>query len=159
MPSLMPGMPGTKEAYGICVVGPDGLVRIPPRAFVRYEWHEDDLAVAVTTHRGEPGFALLNKARAEASVFRKYIDQLDRPDAVRGFNGKAYALLRVGPGTVRLAPALLEAFHLHAGDRLLAVKSTTIALSFTPADIWKAKFRRRGLEQAVANMDRLEVFD
>jgi len=159
MPSLMPGMPGTKEAYGICVVGPDGLVRIPPKAFAHYGFRAAELAVAVTTHRGEPGFALLNKARAEASVFRKYIEQLDRPDAVHGFNDKAYALLLVGRETIRLAPALLEAFHLHAGDRLLAVKSTTIALSFTPADIWKAKFRRRGLEQAVANMDRLEVFD
>ena len=47
---------------------------------------------------------------------------------MRGFNGKAYVLLRVGPGTVRLAPALLEAFHLHAGDRLLIADPATADL-------------------------------
>lgn len=158
MPNLAPGMPGTKEAYGISVVGPDGTVRIPPKAFARYEWREGDFAVAVTTHRGEAGFALLNRPRAEATVFRKYVEQLETPDAVRWFREKAYALVRVGPGTVRLAPDLLDAFHLEIGDRLMSVKSTTVALSFTPAEIWKAKFLRRGLAETAANVDKLDVF-
>lgn len=158
MPSLDPGRPGTKEAYGLSVIAADGTLRIPPKAFAHYRFRTGDLAVAVTTHRGEAGFALLHKARAEASVFRTAIDQLDRPDAVHVFKGKAYALLPIGPETVRLAPALLEAFHLRPGDRLMSVKSTTIALSFTPVEIWRAKFTRRGLHAAVAAMDRLELF-
>ena len=40
----------------------------------------------------------------------------------------------------------------------MSVKSTTVALSFTPADIWKAKFAKRGLAEAVANMDKLDEF-
>ncbi len=158
MPSLSPGMPGTKEAYGISVVAPDGTVRIPPKAFAHYRFRAGELAVAATTHRGEPGFALLNKARAEATVFSKYISQLNASGEIRRFQDKAYALVCVGDGAIRLAPELLAAFHLKPGDRLMSVKSTTVALSFTPAEIWQEKFRRRGLVAAAANVDRLDVF-
>ncbi|MGD9780721.1 MAG: hypothetical protein AB7V14_01060 [Kiritimatiellia bacterium] len=158
MPSLDPGKPGTKEAFGISVVGLDGTIRIPPRAFAHYRFRAGDWAVAVTTHRGEPGFALLNKKRAEATVFRKFIAQLETPDEVRRFQDKAYALVRVDAGAIRLAPALLAAFRLKPGDRLMSVKSTTVALSFTPAEIWQEKFRKRGLDIAAANVDRLEVY-
>ena len=159
MPSLMPGIPGTKEAYGISVIGPDGFIRIPPKAFARYEWEAGDFAIATTTHRGEGGFALLNKSRAEATVFRKYMVSIRRPDVAHWFQGKAYAQVRIGRETLRLAPGLLDAFHLKPGDRLMSVKSTTVALSFTPAEIWKAKFTQRGLLEAVANMDELPTFE
>ena len=158
MPSLEPGKPGTKEAYGISVVVPDGSIRIPPKAFARYELNERDFVVATTTHRGEAGFALLNKPRAEATVFRKYICQIKKPDVAYWFQGKAYALTRVSRGTIRLVPELLEAFHLKTDDRLMSVKSTTVALSFTPVEIWKAKFSKRDMTEAVANMDKLDVF-
>ena len=158
MPSLSPGMPGTKEAYGISVVAPDGTVRIPPQAFAHYRFRAGELAVAVTTHRGEPGFALLNKARAESTVFGKIIARLDASGEIRRFQDKAYALVRVDDGAIRLAPERLAAFHLKPGDRLMSVKSTTVALSFTPARIWQEKFRRRGLAEAAANVDRLEVY-
>ena len=158
MPGLSPGMPGTKEAYGISVVAPNGTVRIPPKAFDHYRFRAGELAVAVTTHRGEPGFALLNKARAEATVFGKIIAQLDASGEIRRFQDKAYALVCVGDGAIRLAPELLAAFHLKPGDRLMSVKSTTVALSFTPAEIWQDKFRRRGLVAAAANVDRLAVY-
>ena len=158
MPGLSPGMPGTKEAYGISVVAPDGTVRIPPKAFAHYRFRAGELAVAATTHRGEPGFALLNKARAEATVFSKYISQLNASGEIRRFQDKAYALVRVGDGAIRLAPERLAAFHLKPDDRLMSVKSTTVALSFTPAEIWQEKFRRRGLAEAAANVDRLAVY-
>jgi hypothetical protein len=158
MPSLEPGKPGAKEAYGISIVGRDGSIRIPPMAFARYELNAGDLAVVVTTHRGEGGFALLNKTRAEATVFGKYIRQLEKPDVACWFQGKAYALTRVDLGTIRLAPELLEAYQLKTGNQLMVVKSTTVAMSFTPAAIWKEKLSIRGLTEAVANIDKLELF-
>ncbi len=158
MPSLDPGKPGTKETYGISVVALDGTLRIPPKAVAHYQFRAGDLAVAVTMHRDETGFALLNKARAEATVFRKCVAQLETPDEIRQFQDKAYALVRVGAGAIRLAPEPLAAFHLKPGDRLMSVKSTTVALSFTPVDILKAKFLQRGLTHAVANMDKLDIF-
>ena len=158
MPSLMPGTPGTKEAYGLSFVGQDGTVRIPPKAFAKYEWKAGDFAIAVTTHRGEAGFALLNKSKAETTVFRKYVDQIREPNVAHWFQDKAYALIHIGRERIRLAPAMLDAFHLKPGDCLMSVKSTTVALSFTPADVWKEKFIRRGRIEAAGNIDRLEVF-
>ena len=158
MPNLDPGRPGTKEAFGITVVAPDGVVRIPPKAFAHYEFRAGELAVAATTHRGEPGFALLNKSRAETTVFRNIIDQLPQPDDVQRFNGKAYSLVRLGPDCLHLSPCLLDAFLLHPGDRLMSVKSTTVALSFSPAEIWAEKFRKRNRLLAAANVAKLDVF-
>lgn len=158
MPSLEPGKPGTKEAYGISVVEKDGSIRIPPKAFARYEWKVGDFAIATTTHRGEAGFALLNKAKAETTVFKKHLDQIREPNAAYWFQDKAYAIIRIDRETFCLAPALLDAFHLKPGDRLMSVKSTTIALSFTPVEIWKTKFVQRGLTMAAANIDKLEIF-
>lgn len=158
MPSLMPGTPGAKEVYGISIVREDLSFNIPPKAFTRYELKKGDLALLVTTHRGEGGVALLNKARAEAAVFKKFLSQMDTPDTVYWFQNKAYALTTVGDGRIYLTPTMLDAFHLKTGDRLMVVKSTTVAMSFTPVEIWKEKFFRHGLHEAIENISKLEVF-
>ena len=36
MPSLSPGTPGTKEAYGISIIRDDISITIPPKAFKHY---------------------------------------------------------------------------------------------------------------------------
>ena len=48
-----------------------------------------------------------------------------------------------------------ERIDLKKGDSLMAVKSTTIAISFTPVDIWKEKFESRGLFEAIENIKKL----
>ncbi len=158
MPSLMPGTPGTKEAYGISVIRRDLSIKIPPRAFERYDLINGGLVVLTTTHRDEGGFALLNKERAEATVFEKYINQMHEIDTVYWFNDKAYALTVVKNGTIRLTLELMQAFHLGESDRLLVVKSTTVAMSYTPIAIWKEKFAKRGMFEAIENMSKLDEF-
>ena len=158
MPSLMPGTPGTKEAYAISIIREDLSIKIPPRAFERYDLTNDSLVVLVTTHRGESGFALLNKERAEATIFKKYIDQMDETDEVYRFNDKAYALTAISEGKICLTSELMQAFLLEKGDRLMVVKSTTVAMSYTPIAIWKKKFAMREMFEAIENMSKLDVF-
>ena len=158
MPSLTPGTPGTKEAYGISVIREDESIKIPPKAFERYELTNGSLVVLITTHRGEAGLALLNKGRAEATVFEKYISRMHEIDTVYWFNDKAYALTVIKNGTIRLTPELMQAFHLVVGDRLMVVKSTTVAMSYTPIAIWKEKFAQRGMFEAIENMSKLDEF-
>ena len=43
MPSLTPGMPGTKEVYGISIIKDDLSITIPPKAFKRYELFNNDI--------------------------------------------------------------------------------------------------------------------
>jgi hypothetical protein len=116
------------------------------------------LVVLTTTHRGEGGFALLNKERAEATVFERYINQMHEIDAVYRFNDKVYALTVINNGKICLTFELVQAFHLGESDRLVVVKSTTVAMSYTPIAIWKEKFARRGMFQAIENMGKLTEF-
>ncbi|HOX84773.1 MAG TPA: hypothetical protein PKW76_07445 [bacterium] len=157
MPSLMPGKAGTKEAYAIAVIGKDLRIAVPPGAMLHYRLQPDAAVLLMTTHRGEGGFALLPQARAAATVFAKYIDRIAAPEVVHRFQDKAYALTKLQGGRICLTGAMLQAFHLGVGARLLVVKSTTVALSYTPVEIWRAKFAQRGLHEAIENMAKLEV--
>jgi hypothetical protein len=158
MPSLMPGIPGTKEAYGISIVREDLGICIPPKAFKHYELASNTPVVLTTTHRGEGGFALLQKTRAEATVFAKYVNQIDELESIYWFQGKAYVITNLRDRKFCLTPEMLSAFHLTPGTRLMVVKSTTVAMSYTPIEIWKAKFAQRGLMEAIKNMETLEEF-
>ncbi len=158
MPSLMPGMPGTKEAYGISTITQDSLVTIPPKAFEHYAYTPHTPVLLTTTHRGEGGFALIQHTKAETTVFAKFVHQIRERQVVQWFNEKAYVLTDANDGVVRLLPDMLEAFHLALGEQLLVIKCTTVAMSYTPLDIWKAKFAKRGLSEAISNMDTLERF-
>ncbi|MBN1154345.1 hypothetical protein JXB12_05425 [candidate division KSB1 bacterium] len=158
MPSLMPGVPGAKEAYGISVIRDDLRIKIPPKAFERYGLSTEDRVVLTTMHRGESGFALLNESRATETVFKKYIDQIDEFYLIYWFLKKAYVQIPIGDMTIRMTPDILRAFHLKKGDRLLVIKGALIGMSFTLVDIWKTKFAQRGLHEAIANMEKLEIF-
>jgi hypothetical protein len=61
---------------------------------------------------------------------------------------------RLDPGR----PGTKEAYGLSVIGPDGTMKSTTVALSFTPADIGRQKFLPRGLTTAAAHIDRLEVF-
>lgn len=159
MPSLMPGMPGTKEAYAISVIREDGSVTIPPAAAAHYEFYPLSPVILTTTHRGEGGFAALNKQKAEAGVFKKIIETLKDADKVYWHNNKAYALSTVEGDRLILNEEMLQAFHLESGIGLMSVKSTTVALSFTPVEIWKRKFLSRGLNRAVENISKLDIYE
>lgn len=100
----------------------------------------------------------MKKARAEATVFAKYVNRINEPETVYWFQEKAYAVTNLRNGQVCLTPKMLQAFHLTEGARLMVVKSTTVAMSYTPIEIWKAKFAQRGLTEAIQNMETLDEF-
>lgn len=158
MPSLSPGTPGTKEAYGISVIRDDLSVTIPPKAFEHYSLSDNDQVLLATTHIGEGGVALLIKEKAYASVFRNVIDMIRECDTIIIRNKRAYALTHVRNGKFFLTNSLMDAFRLKKGDRLIVIKSTTVAMSYTPVEIWKRKFVQRGLFETVENMKKLEEF-
>jgi hypothetical protein len=78
MPSLSPGTPGTKEAYGICIIRDDLSITIPPKAFKHHGLADSDVVLLTTTHIGEGGIGILNREKAYKSVFKKFIDRIDQ---------------------------------------------------------------------------------
>jgi len=158
MPSLQPGTPGAKEAYGISIIQDDLWFAIPLKAMVRYGIQGEDIVLLVTGHRGEGGFGLIKKDTAIKSVFARFVDKIEGVERVYRFDGKAYALARVDNGIVQLTSEMLQSFYLEPGSRLLVVKSTTVAVSFTPVDIWKQKLAKHGLLEAIENISKLEEY-
>lgn len=158
MPSLHPGMPGTKEAYGLSLIREDRRVILPPKAVAHYGLAEGDQVLLITMHCGEGGFAISRRQRAAQSVFAPFMARLDASDAVAWFNERAYALTAFAAGGIRLTPEMLAAYHVTVGQRLMIVKSTTVVMSCTPVEIWERKFLQRGLTVAVENMKKLDVY-
>lgn len=151
-------MPGTKEAYGISIIREDLRVGIPPRAFERYRLKEDGFVVLITGHRGKSGFGLLNRETIDQTVFAGFVQQIEETETVCWFKEKAYTISKLLGRQLSLRPEFLEAYYLTVGNRLLVIKSTTVTMSFTPVDIWKASLARQGFSEAIKNMDLLEEF-
>ncbi len=158
MPSLSPGTPGAKEAYGISVIKDDLSITIPPKAFKRYGLSDKTVVLLSSTRIGEAGLGILNKEKAYQSVFKKIIDRIASLNTIFVNNKRVFALTQVIDGKIFLTPELLNAYHLKIGDRLVVVKSTTIAMSYSPVEVWKKKFESRGFYEAIENMKKLEVF-
>ncbi|MFO7369397.1 MAG: hypothetical protein R6X09_03915 [Bacteroidales bacterium] len=158
MPSLSPGTPGTKEAYGISLIRDDLSINIPPKAFQHYGLADGDEVLLSTTHIGEGGMGIMIKEKAYNSVFKSIIDRIGRLDSFVVDKNRYYALTKIISGKILLTEELLAVFNLKKGDRLLVVKSTTVTMSYTPVEIWKRKFEQRGLFEASGNIEKLETF-
>jgi len=158
MPSLMPGMPGAKEAYGISRVLEGYTVTVPPRALERYGIGDVEPVILTTSHPGEAGFNLWVERRARDTVLAGRIDRLEGGKIVQWIEGRAYARSEVKQGRLRLAPELMGAFRLEAGNRLLVVKSAEVAMSFIPVELWREKLVQRGFHEAAGRLADLEEF-
>lgn len=158
MPSLSPGTAGAKEVYGISIIRDDLQIAIPPKAFARYELEPDAFVLMVTGRRGEPGFGLQNKKHSETSVFAKNLNQMDKVNNIYWFQKKAWILTKLKDTKLFLTDDMMKAFHLEIGMKLMVVKSTTITMSYSPIEMWKAKLAQHGFFGAIKNIDTIEEY-
>jgi hypothetical protein len=158
MPSLMPGTPGTKEAFGISKIKDDLTLRVPPKAISHYKISELDYVILITGHIGESGFGMARKETALKSVFKKFVSEIKNLEEVYWFNGRAFVMLEINKDVIKLNEDILKAFFLNVGYRLLVVKSTTVTMSFVPVEIWRHSFEQHGFYEAIENMKKLEEY-
>ena len=135
MPNLMPGKPGTKEAFGISKVHDDYTIVIPPKAIQHYRINDPDYVLLITGHRGKSSLGMIRKETALNSVFKKYIQKLEQLEKVYWMNDKAFVMLEVKNGVVKANRDILKAFLINKRNSLMVVKSTTVTMSFTPIEI------------------------
>jgi hypothetical protein len=154
----MPGMPGTKEAFAISRIKDDLTLRVPPKALSHYKISERDHVTLTTGHKGESGFGMIKKDTALKSAFKKFVKEIKNCKEIHWFNDRAFVMLKIDDGVIRLTEDVLKAFYLKKGYRLLVVKSTTVTMSFTPVEIWKSKFEKHGFDEAIENMKNLEEY-
>ena len=158
MPSLMPGKPGTKEAFGISKVHHDYTIVIPPKAIQHYHITEPDYILLITGHRGKSGLGMIRKEAGLNSIFKKYIEKVKQMEKIYWLNERAFTMLELKNGRIKTNKDILQAFLIDIGDRLLVVKSTTVTMSFTPVEIWIDNFKKHGFTEAIENMKKLEIF-
>lgn len=158
MPSLSPGTPGAKEAYGISILREDLTIQIPPKAFKRYNLVNNESVLLTSTRRGEGGFAIMNPGNARQSIFKKIIEKIDGMDMVYRINSRPYLITKVINSKIYFNKDMVDALDLKIGERYLIIKSTTMTMSYTPVDVWKRKFEKEGFFESINNIDRLEIF-
>jgi len=158
MPSLMPGMAGAKEVYGIAVVGDDLSLAVPPKAMEKYGMADGDPVLIAAVRREAGAFSVMHKHRAEQSVFGKIVRGIKQPDTVFRFGGKAYMLTTIRDGRIRLVPDMAGACRVVTKDRLLAIKGSNTGVSYAHAAAWEQRLKDRGFIEALQNMKKLEIF-
>ncbi len=158
MPSLSPGTAGAKEAYGIVIIGNDACINIPPDALKRYGIEQNSLVLLTSTRKGESGFAIINSIKAQKTVFNKILKEISQMSGILNKNGRYYVITNIQNGKIFLNPEMMAAFNLKTGDKLLVIKSTTVAMSLSLVDTWKKKFKEYGLTEAITNIDHLEIY-
>lgn len=158
MPNLMPGKPGTKEAFGISKVHDDYTIVIPPKAIQHYQISDSDYILLITGQRGKAGLGMIRIKTGLNSIFKKYIEKVKQVEKVYWMDDRAFVMLKIKKGSVKTNLDILKAFLIDIGDCLLVVKSTTVTMSFTPVETWKEIFKKHGFMEAIENMKKLEIF-
>jgi len=154
----MPGMPGTKEAFGVSKIKDDLSIRVPPKAISHYNISERDYVVLTTGHKGESGFGMIKKDTALKPVFKKFVGEIKSWEEVYWFDNRAFSMIEINNGLTFLNNDILKAFYLSVGDRLLVGKSATVTMSFTPVETWINIFKKHGFSEAIENMKKLEEY-
>jgi phosphoribosylaminoimidazole (AIR) synthetase len=158
MPSLMPGVRGAKEVYGIVEIKKDFSFTIPPGAVTRYSMVNGEVVLLIKAKQHEPGFGLMRKVIAATTVFSRFVSGEKELNRVYNHGGKPFCLTIIKEGRIYLTMDILDRFHLKPGDRLLSVKSTTVSNGYVLVEIFREKLLERGFTEAVDNIQKLEVF-
>ena len=134
MPRLVKG---GKYVYGWSRIGDDGSITIPPEALAEYGLLEGESLIVMPGSRTSGGFGLARAENLEQSpvgAFLKKCPELARFDLaegeVREVDGRQYCWVRVRNGSVRLPPAMLSAYGMDPGGRLLVGRGSHMAIGF-----------------------------
>jgi hypothetical protein len=158
MPNLMPGKPGTKEAFGISVIRDNYNLIVPPKALEHYNIAKQDTIVLTTGRKGKSGFGLIKRETALANVFSKHVKKIKEEGKVYSFNNRDYVMLKIRNGKIKLNENIVKTFLVDIGLKLMVVKSTTVTMSFTPIDMWIDVFKKNYFTDAIKNIGKLEVY-
>lgn len=132
-----------KFIYGWLKVGADNQVPLPPPALEEYRIKPDTDLILLQGDKIEGGFSVVSleklKASAMGVILERY-SQLEKAPAGEGVvvqgRSKIYARVHLGAdGRLRLPAAVQKAFKIKAGDRLLAVRESEIAVALMAAGV------------------------
>jgi bifunctional DNA-binding transcriptional regulator/antitoxin component of YhaV-PrlF toxin-antitoxin module len=128
---------GGKYAYGWSRVGNNGGIVIPPEALSHYRLQDSERLILLPGSKASGGFTLGSLKRLEGSTLGGLLagtsDALDQkaPNGhVTGRDGRALPSVQLRDGAVKIPAGSLEKYGIHAGDELLVVRGSALAISF-----------------------------
>lgn len=128
---------GGKFVFGWCTVRPGGTLQLPPQVLQEYPFATEGRVLLISGSRHTGGLCLSTVPLLKTSIMRgvfKVHPALANYTAPTGallpYKGRLYGWCPVSPeGSVGPAPAALQTLGLATGVRLLAIRSSNIAIT------------------------------
>ncbi len=134
MPQLVKG---GKHVYGWSRIGVTGRIVIPPEALEEYHLGESQTLVLLPGSRTSGGFGLGSFESVKRSPLGGMIDSISThgkfrtPEGeVTQVEGKPHCWVLLRHGSITLPPETLATFGLGAGDKLLVIRGSRLAIAF-----------------------------
>lgn len=149
---------GEKYVYGWSKVGKAGRVAIPPEAMKDYRFIDGQKVILMSGSRRSGGFALTTRRLLRASPLSFVLTRVPGLESFKMPEGRpvrigegafSWAMIEPG-GCITLSREALSEYDIMAGDSLLVVKGSSLAIGFA----------QKGplVEEAVQHRE-LEVFE
>ena len=127
-----------KLVYGWSEIRPGGTMRIPPQILTEYPLTADGKVILISGSKQTGGFSVSTRALLKTSMMKELFvahPALDAFAALGGsflpYKGRQYAWAAIsGDGMLTLPSEALTSLSLCPGARLLAIRSSNIAVTF-----------------------------
>lgn len=134
MPQLVKG---GKHVFGWSRVGNTGRIVIPPDALAEYRLKESEKLILLPGSRTSGGFGLgtrdsvRNSPLGQAINLHPDLKKLQAPEgAAVEYKGKTYCWAELRNGAIAVPARALAKYGIGAGDRLLVIRGSGLALGF-----------------------------
>lgn len=143
---------GGKFVFGICVLGEDLAVRLPPQALAEYAMAAESRVVLMSGSKSTGGFVVSTLGLLAPSKLGHILRALPalaagslEPGVLLPYKGRLYGAAPLAQGRILLAPGHTKAFGLSPGARLLCIRSSDIAFTLgAKGPLWDRAGRYAG---------------
>lgn len=116
-----------KYVFGWSVLRPDRSVPLPPEAVAEYGLPENGGVILLSGSKTSQGMRVGVPSRLQGTVLDP-ASAIPRGDGLSRLKGALLGGASIAGGVIRAPAAVLEAFGLAAGDRLLVIRGSNLAL-------------------------------
>ena len=135
MPQLVQG---GKYVFGWSYVREEGIISIPPEAYVEYNYRLDDKVILISGSKTSGGFSIIKLEKLIQSPLTKLLDQhsisskseFSQGDSIKQKNKKMYFTIIEHEYSISIPKNILAQFEISLKTHILAVRGSALGLSY-----------------------------
>ena len=134
MPQLVKG---GKHVFGWSRVGGEGRIIVPQEALVEHRLRESEKLILVPGSRTSRGFGLGSRESVSRSPLGEVLEAVPKLGEFRvpageavEYDGKPYCWVELRNGGITVPTRTLEEYGIQAGDSLLVIRGSGLAIGF-----------------------------